>query len=173
MKKLCILGYPKCAGWRFWSDCANAQSDLNLHWTHMFEGTFSDGTSHILFFRGLQPSPDGYPLTAGISEIFFQLLVWAGLEPASFSIASKGASHSITAPLMKDIYWWINDYHLHFSFSPLWFEPRSGHMWESQVLLTDGQAVFPRVLRFFPTFGERSARYKWNFLESQIKKYTL
>ena len=27
-------------------------------------------------------------------------------------------------------------------FSPLWFEPRSGQMWESQVLLTDGQAVF-------------------------------
>ena len=41
MKKLCILGYPKCAQWRFWSDCANAQSDLNLHWVHMFEGTFS------------------------------------------------------------------------------------------------------------------------------------
>ena len=29
-KKLCILGYPKCAQWRFWSDCANAQADLNL-----------------------------------------------------------------------------------------------------------------------------------------------
>ena len=45
-------------------------------------------------------------------------------------------------------------------FSPLWFEPRSGHMWESQVLLTDGQVVFLRVLRFSPTFDERSARYK-------------
>ena len=42
----------------------------------------------------------------------------------------------------------------------LWFEPRSGHMWESQVLLTDGQVVFLRVLRFSPTFDERSARYK-------------
>ena len=29
-KKLCILGYPKCAQWRFWSDCANAQSDLKI-----------------------------------------------------------------------------------------------------------------------------------------------
>ena len=45
-------------------------------------------------------------------------------------------------------------------FSPLWFEPCSGHMWESQVLLTDGQVVFLRVLRFSPTFDERSARYK-------------
>ena len=44
--------------------------------------------------------------------------------------------------------------------SPLWFEPRSGHMWESQVLFTDGQVVFPRVLRFSPTFDERSARFK-------------
>ena len=26
---------------------------------------------------------------------------------------------------------------------PLWFEPRSGHMWESRVLLTDSQVVFP------------------------------
>ena len=42
----------------------------------------------------------------------------------------------------------------------VWFEPRSGHMWESQVLLTDGQVVFLRVLRFSPTFDERPARYK-------------
>ena len=31
--------------------------------------------------------------------------------------------------------------------SPLWFEPCSGHMWESQVLLTDGQ------VGFFPGFS--------------------
>ena len=54
-------------------------------------------------------------------------------------------------------------------FSPLWFEHRSGHMWESQVLLTDGQVVFLRVLRFSPTFDERSARYKWNILERAVK----
>ena len=35
VKKLSILGCPKCAQWRFWSDCANAQSDLNLHWAHL------------------------------------------------------------------------------------------------------------------------------------------
>ena len=44
-------------------------------------------------------------------------------------------------------------------FSPLWFEPRSGDMRETQVLLTEGQVVFPRVLRFTLTFDEGSARY--------------
>ena len=32
-------------------------------------------------------------------------------------------------------------------FSPLWFEPRSGYMCESQALLTDGQVFF------FPGFS--------------------
>ena len=36
MKTICILGYPKCAQLRFWSDCANAQADLNLRGAHMF-----------------------------------------------------------------------------------------------------------------------------------------
>ena len=40
MKKLCILGYPKCVQWRFWSDCANAQADLNFRWPHMSKVTF-------------------------------------------------------------------------------------------------------------------------------------
>ena len=36
-------------------------------------------------------------------------------------------------------------------FPPLWFEPCSGHMWESQVLLTDGQVVFfPWFFSFRP-----------------------
>ena len=42
MKKLCILDYPKCVKWRFWSDCANAQADLNLRWAQMLDSTFSD-----------------------------------------------------------------------------------------------------------------------------------
>ena len=48
IKKLCILGYPKCVQWRFWSDCANAQADLNLRWAHMSEaeGTYSDAASN-------------------------------------------------------------------------------------------------------------------------------
>ena len=33
--------------WRFWSDCANAQAGLNLRWTHMSEGMFSDVAAHM------------------------------------------------------------------------------------------------------------------------------
>ena len=48
-KKHCVLGYPKCTKWRFWSDCANAQADLNLRWAHMFKGTFSVVTAIIIW----------------------------------------------------------------------------------------------------------------------------
>ena len=41
MKIRCTFGYPKCAQWKFWSACANAQADLNFRWAHMSEGTFS------------------------------------------------------------------------------------------------------------------------------------
>ena len=40
---------------------------------------------------------------------------------------------------------------------------------KAQVLFMDGQVVFPRVLRFSPTFDERLARYKWNILEMAVK----
>ena len=30
-----VMGYPKCAQCRFWSDCAKAQADLNLRLVHM------------------------------------------------------------------------------------------------------------------------------------------
>ena len=40
MKKLCIPGYPKCTQWRFWSDCAFAQSDPNLRWAQMSKELF-------------------------------------------------------------------------------------------------------------------------------------
>ena len=40
MKKLCILGYAKYAQRRFWSDCANAQSDLNLRWAYIWRCVF-------------------------------------------------------------------------------------------------------------------------------------
>ena len=47
MKKLCILGYPKCAQGRFRSVCANAQADLNLRWAHISEDRFSEVTAHM------------------------------------------------------------------------------------------------------------------------------
>ena len=42
-----ILGYPKCAQWRFRSDCTNAQADLNLRQAHMSEGILSDVAVYI------------------------------------------------------------------------------------------------------------------------------
>ena len=47
MKKRCFLGYTKCAQWRFWSDYANVQAELNLGWLRKSEGTFSDGAAHL------------------------------------------------------------------------------------------------------------------------------
>ena len=79
-------------------------------------------------------------------------------------------SSGLTTHQRAPVAWWIRELTLNpLGFSPLWFEPSSGHMWESQVLLTDGQVVFLQVLRFSPTFDERSARYKWNILERAVK----
>ena len=33
--RICILCYPKCAQWRFWSDYANASAELNLCLAHV------------------------------------------------------------------------------------------------------------------------------------------
>ena len=47
MKKLCILGYPKYAHWRFWSDYMDAQADLNLN-AHVWRYIFWRCGSYIL-----------------------------------------------------------------------------------------------------------------------------
>ena len=49
MKKLCIIGYNKCTQWRFWSDCVNAQADLNLHYAYVSEGLFTDTEAHLYY----------------------------------------------------------------------------------------------------------------------------
>ena len=41
------LVYPKCVHWRFLSDCANMQADLNLCWAHI-QSYISDIMAHIL-----------------------------------------------------------------------------------------------------------------------------
>ena len=48
-EETCILCLLKCVQWRFWSDCANAQADLNLRWAHMSTGTFSDVAAQMSF----------------------------------------------------------------------------------------------------------------------------
>ena len=50
-----FVPYPKCVQWRFCSDGAFAQSDLNLRLAHMSEGTFSDVVAHLpLIFGPMQ-----------------------------------------------------------------------------------------------------------------------
>ena len=46
--KICILGYPKCTNWSFWSDCPTVQADRSLHLAHMSGGTFSDVAAQIV-----------------------------------------------------------------------------------------------------------------------------
>ena len=70
MKKLCILGYPKYAQRRFWSACANAQSDLNLRWALISEGTFSDVATQSLYGHCLSRSCSvGMPHTIRIVKL--------------------------------------------------------------------------------------------------------
>ena len=42
IKILDIIGYLNCAQWKFWSHCEIVQTDLNLLWAQMSDGTFSD-----------------------------------------------------------------------------------------------------------------------------------
>ena len=53
MKKVYTLGYQKCAQWRFWSDCANAQADLNLRLAHRSNGTLSDVVAQLTIYTAL------------------------------------------------------------------------------------------------------------------------
>ena len=56
IKNFTSLTVQKCAQWRFWSDCANAQAALNFHWAHRSD---TDAAAHfltlwlILFISGL------------------------------------------------------------------------------------------------------------------------
>ena len=46
MKRLCVL----CAQWSVFSDCADAQTDLNLHRANKSEGTFSDVQAEMSYY---------------------------------------------------------------------------------------------------------------------------
>ena len=59
IKKLCSLGYPKYAQWRVWSDCANAQADLNLCWVQMSVRMSSDIAANIYQLTRQYPARSG------------------------------------------------------------------------------------------------------------------
>ena len=79
------------------------------------------------------PSNRQYSFVEIDYEIFSMVIL-------SFPLIQEGQlSISAGGPIA----WWIGELTLNsLCFSPLWFKPSSGHMWESQVLLTDGQVFF-------------------------------
>ena len=68
-------------------------------------------------------------------------------------------------PGRAPVAYWIGELTLNsLGFSPLWFEPRSGHMWESHVLLKDGLVFFPGLSGFLPSLmNDRLdiVKYSW------------
>ena len=49
LKKLWNLGYPQNAPRRLWSDCADAQTDLSLRWSHMQSCRLCPGSNAVIF----------------------------------------------------------------------------------------------------------------------------
>ena len=95
MKKLCILGYPKCAQERFWSACATAQADLNLCWVHISESTFTDFVVLMCLFGGQSQ----LYITAVYqikTSCFFIWECWTGLRNLLFSLSFIWDGKAIT-----------------------------------------------------------------------------
>ena len=64
-----FFGYPECAQWIIWSDCANAQADLNLCWAHMQEDTFSDvAACTYVIINWLEPLLFGFRFAVRTSD---------------------------------------------------------------------------------------------------------
>ena len=50
MKKLWILSYKVSAQRRLWSECADVQTDLSLHWAHRSFCWFSHGAALFIYY---------------------------------------------------------------------------------------------------------------------------
>ena len=99
MKKLCILSYPKCAQWKFWLYCANAQVVLNLRWAHMSKDTFSEVTGYFLTkslkywsIESLQKHVFGYLLSSRKVQLYNFL--WYLLDILVYYAAKGTFKHS-------------------------------------------------------------------------------
>ena len=120
IQKLCILGYPKCAQWRFWSDCANAQADLNLRWAHMSEGTFAYVAANMQITKNLDmpahPCRPGQPEWSSSghsynnwnilnhmsdSNIPAQIFIWISIKPLRGAYAALQTMSIIWRVLVK------------------------------------------------------------------------
>ena len=66
----CILGYPKWAQWRFWSDCTFVQSDQILCWAQMSEDMLSSmlsSVAQVVFWSYIMYWYHIYPKYSGTS----------------------------------------------------------------------------------------------------------
>ena len=92
MKKFCILGYPKCAQWRFWSDCLNAHADLNLCWACMSEGKFTDNAAHV-FWALLHVNTENLKIT-----------IWcAAHKKGPYAICGQRRSRSLCTSVLSNL----------------------------------------------------------------------
>ena len=62
MKKVGVLSYPFCVQQRLWSDWADAQADLSLHWAYMPFCRFCHALAHLYFVPDFNGLWSGSPL---------------------------------------------------------------------------------------------------------------
>ena len=114
MKKLCILVSPKRAQWRFWSDCTNAQTDLNHRRAHMSVDTFSDIEANLYFTIRRWNCNIG--IKHGFSCINIRQVPWEMLKAAVFNTSQGTWRMLMHWKTMFDRYYCIKNWKhlLHF-----------------------------------------------------------
>ena len=111
----CVLGYPKCAQWRFWSNWANAQADLDLHWARMTEDAFFDVASNQDLFS-----------------------LWAQSLKKKTQLSQRTTKPTIRPvwPAKTQISRYIHPVWQGFSFIPVWIARRHRmHIWSAKTLI--------------------------------------
>ena len=99
MKKLSIFGCPKCTLWRFWSDCAIAQADLNLY---ISKGTFSHVVSHI-FPRS------AYKYVVGTMGILPASILYKSIAGRYRPVSNPDRPITARYRFIKNAYWGVTD----------------------------------------------------------------
>ena len=86
MKTFRILGYLKCVQRRFWSDCANAQDDLNLRRENMSECTLSNVTAQM--WQGYSWLSLSRPRVSRITA-YLEVKIWSQLKNENLITGNK------------------------------------------------------------------------------------
>ena len=107
-EETCILGYPKSTQWIVWSDSANVQADLNLHWAHMSKDMFS---THIwlrfiitkTYLYNFNPLKlDFYIVKLGFTGVYIFLFLLKNIDCGySLELPQQGSSNKYP----QSMYW--------------------------------------------------------------------